>query len=136
MWRNFRFCHIYLAYKSDISPHDKFFSTHLTTDISDKYQVWASPQFLYSKRFRSPVFALKYCIHVAATGSAEIWRSFSKTLAISFWRENIQPNLIFPVMNASSQLFSMFCVISLLLNVFWRKTKKLDFHSARLPKCN
>ena len=26
-------------YKSEISPHDKCFSTHMTTDISDKYQV-------------------------------------------------------------------------------------------------
>ena len=40
MWRNIRFLHIYHAKKSEIFPHDKFFSTHLITDISDKYQVW------------------------------------------------------------------------------------------------
>ena len=40
MWRNFRFLHIYHAQKSDISPHEKIFSTHLISDISNKYQVW------------------------------------------------------------------------------------------------
>ena len=39
MWRNFRFLHICHAYKSEISPHDKFFSTYLICDICDKYQV-------------------------------------------------------------------------------------------------
>ena len=40
MWRNFRFLHICHAYKFDISPHDKFFSTYLICDICDKYEVW------------------------------------------------------------------------------------------------
>ena len=39
-WRNFRFLHICHAYKSEISPHDKFFSTYLICDICEKYQVW------------------------------------------------------------------------------------------------
>ena len=39
MWRNFRFLHICHAYKFEISPHDKFFSTYLICDICDKYQV-------------------------------------------------------------------------------------------------
>ena len=40
MWRNFRFLHICHAYKFEISPHDKFFSTYLICDVCDKYQVW------------------------------------------------------------------------------------------------
>ena len=40
MWRNYRFLDICHAYKSEISPHDKFFSTYLTCDTCDKYQVW------------------------------------------------------------------------------------------------
>ena len=42
MWRNFIFLHICHAYKFEISPHDKFFSTYLTCDICDKYQVCKS----------------------------------------------------------------------------------------------
>ena len=34
MWRNIRFLHIYHAKKSEISPHDKFFSTCLAGDTS------------------------------------------------------------------------------------------------------
>ena len=30
MWRNFRFLHICHAYKFEISPHDKFFSTDIS----------------------------------------------------------------------------------------------------------
>ena len=45
MWRNFRFLHIYHAYKSDVSPHDNFISTHIFSDISDKYPVCARPAF-------------------------------------------------------------------------------------------
>ena len=38
-WRKVRFLHICHAYKFEISPHDKFFSTYLICDICDKYQV-------------------------------------------------------------------------------------------------
>ena len=60
LWRNFKFLHIChvekfeitphvekfqisRAYKSEISPHDKFFSTYLTCDTCDKYQVCSDP---------------------------------------------------------------------------------------------
>ena len=39
MWRNFQFPHNCPTWKAEISPHDNFFSTNNTTDISDKYQV-------------------------------------------------------------------------------------------------
>ena len=46
MWRNFRFRHISHAYISEISPHDKFFSTYLICEICDKYEVWPPPWWL------------------------------------------------------------------------------------------
>ena len=39
MWRNIIFLNIYHAKKSEISPHDKFFSTCLAGDTGDKYEV-------------------------------------------------------------------------------------------------
>ena len=39
MCRTVRFLHICHAYKSEISPPDKFFSTYLICDICDKYEV-------------------------------------------------------------------------------------------------
>ena len=39
MWRIFRFFHICYVWESNISPHDKFFSTYLICEICDKYEV-------------------------------------------------------------------------------------------------
>ena len=40
MWRIFRFFHICYVWESNISPHDKFFSTYLICELCDKYEVY------------------------------------------------------------------------------------------------
>ena len=39
MWINFLFFHICRVWKSEIPPHDRFFSTCLTSELCDKYEV-------------------------------------------------------------------------------------------------
>jgi len=39
-WRYFRFLHNHHAWKAEISPHGKFFSTSLASEAIDKYEVW------------------------------------------------------------------------------------------------
>ena len=49
MWRIFRFFHICYVWESNISPHDKFFSTYLICEICDKYEVWVRESCLKEK---------------------------------------------------------------------------------------
>ena len=46
MWRIFRIFHICYVWESNISPHDKFFSTYLICEICDKYQVCLAMSFV------------------------------------------------------------------------------------------
>ena len=62
LWRNFRFLHICHAYKSEISPHDRFFSTDITGDIGDKYEQFhnrASSRQVFWNYVRKTDFCLK-----------------------------------------------------------------------------
>ena len=40
MWSNFRFLHTADVEKSEISPHERFFSTGITCGPCDKYEEW------------------------------------------------------------------------------------------------
>ena len=55
MWRNIRFLHIYHAKKSEISPHDKFFSTCLAGDTSST--VKKMRKFYATKNFLTNQFS-------------------------------------------------------------------------------
>ena len=55
MWRNIRFLHIYHAKKSEISPHDKFFSTCLAGDTSSTIKKMR--KFYATKNFLTNQFS-------------------------------------------------------------------------------
>ena len=58
MWRNLKLLHTQIsrAYKSEISPHDKFFSTCMAGDTGDKYQVWGGGSDIWELFPNNPVF--------------------------------------------------------------------------------
>ena len=84
MWRNFRYFHSCHAYKSKISPHDKFFSTYLICDICDKYQVCeyhysvSTIRILFKYRIiRSPLAEWKWAKELIIRPHPSFWEVFS-----------------------------------------------------------
>ena len=89
-WRNFRFLHICDAYKSETSPHDKFFSTCLAGDTSST--VKKMRKFYATKNFLTNQFsALAFTFTFLSTFSFNlktISSNFSSTklhTALSTW---------------------------------------------------
>ena len=84
MGRNFRFLHICHAYKFEISPHDKFFSTYLTCDICDKYRVCSQLAFTF-------------------VGFSHISQFFSKSFCDLFLKMLLSPQLTWMTSNMEEQ---------------------------------
>ena len=94
MWRNFRFLHICHAYKFEISPHGKFFSTYLICDICDKYHVCLDYINIFANLRCSRSFGVWWC-------HATTWLALLPNLIITFFTW------------AGSAVIMTFCPVSL-----------------------
>ena len=105
MWRHFRFCHISRAYKSEISPHDNFFSTYLICDICDKYEVCS--QVCFQPAHTTTVSKdINYRITVTEKKMmATLYKSHNTTQLMQCWSVPTSPEFL--VIMLRSELFSL-----------------------------
>ena len=126
----FKFRHISRAYKSEISPHDKFFSTYLICDICDKYEVWVGGPLT------SSIYIFGISRNIYATCLNKVLFGDPIVLAIRLWP--LPPVRLYDLVTPSEQflvpLFLVFgwfgsCYIRMYSNLNWIRMKQFSLNT-------